>query len=71
MRQRPPRALSYASAGVGTPHCLKAELFKSMTDTDTVHIPYRGGVPAVSDVDSGRVQVLFSIPNTLMSFVSA
>ncbi|WP_407792368.1 Bug family tripartite tricarboxylate transporter substrate binding protein [Pigmentiphaga litoralis] len=65
-----PGTLSYASAGVGTPHHLTAELFKSMTHIEMVHIPYRGAVPAVSDLASGRVQVMFGIPNTLMPFVN-
>jgi len=64
-----PGKLSYASAGVGTPHHLSAELFKSMTGVDIVHVPYKGAVPAVSDLAAGRVQVMFGIPNSLMPFV--
>lgn len=64
-----PGKLSYASAGIGTPHHLTAELFKSLTGTDMVHVPYRGAVPAVSDLTAGRVQVMFGIPNSLMPFV--
>ncbi|MBO1110842.1 Bug family tripartite tricarboxylate transporter substrate binding protein [Bordetella petrii] len=64
-----PGKLSYASAGVGTPHHLSAELFKSLTGVDMVHVPYKGAVPAVSDLAAGRVQVMFGIPNSLMPFV--
>lgn len=64
-----PGKLSYASAGSGTPHHLTAELFKSMTGTNMVHVPYRGASPAVNDLAAGRVQVMFGIPNSLMPFV--
>ena len=64
-----PQGLTYASAGVGTPHHLTAELFKSMAGIDMLHIPYRGAVPAVTDLAAGRVDVMFGIPNSLMPFV--
>ncbi|VCU70874.1 Tripartite tricarboxylate transporter family receptor [Pigmentiphaga humi] len=64
-----PDKLSYASAGSGTPHHLTAELFKSMTGIQMVHVPYRGAAPAVTDLSAGRVQVMFGIPNSLMPFV--
>jgi len=64
-----PEKLSYASAGVGTPHHLTAELFKSMADINVLHVPYRGAVPAVTDLSAGRVSMMFGIPNSLMPFV--
>lgn len=64
-----PGKLSYASAGIGTPHHLSAELFKSLTGIDMVHVPYKGAVPAISDLTAGRVDVMFGIPNSLMPFV--
>ena len=64
-----PGRLSYASAGVGTPHHLTAELFKSMAGIDVLHIPYRGASPAVTDLAGGQVQMMFGIPNSLMPFV--
>ena len=64
-----PGRLSYASAGVGTPHHLTAELFKSIAGIDVVHIPYRGASPAVTDLAGGQVQMMFGIPNSLMPFV--
>src|SRR5690606_8324901 len=45
-----PQGLTYASAGGGTPHPLTAELFKSMAVIDMLHIPFRGAVPAVTDL---------------------
>lgn len=63
------KSLSYASAGIGTPHHLTAELFKSMAGIDMLHVPYRGAVPAVTDLAAGRVDVMFGIPNSLMPFI--
>lgn len=61
--------LSYASAGVGTPHHLTAELFKAVSGVDSLHVPYRGAAPAVTDLVGGQVQMMFGIPNSLMPFV--
>lgn len=61
--------LSYASAGVGTPHHLTAELFKAVAGLDSLHVPYRGAAPAVTDLVGGQVQMMFGIPNSLMPFV--
>jgi len=64
-----PNKLNYASAGVGTPHHLTAELFKSMAGIQMTHVPYRGAVPAVTDLAAGRVQLMFGIPNSLLPFI--
>ena len=55
-----PGVLTYASAGIGTPHQLFAELFKSMANVDIRHIPYNGVVPALPDVMSGKVSMIFA-----------
>src|SRR5215831_16965199 len=61
-----PGQLSFASAGLGTPHHLFAQLFKSMTGVDMTHVPYRGSVPALTDVAAGHVQLMFcDIPPSL------
>ena len=52
--------LSYASAGNGSPAHMAAELFKYMTNTSMVHIPYKGAPPAVTDVIAGQVPVMFT-----------
>lgn len=58
-----PRALSYGSAGIGSASHLAAELFKSMAGIDMVHVPNKGMNPAILDLISGQVQVLFaSVP---------
>ena len=55
-----PGELTYASAGIATPHQIFAEQFKIMTGTDMRHIPYKGAVPGLTDVASGNVSVEFS-----------
>ena len=54
-----PGQLNYASAGNGTPPHLAAELFKSMAGVDFVHVPYKGNVPAFTDLLSGSVSLSF------------
>jgi tripartite-type tricarboxylate transporter receptor subunit TctC len=54
-----PGQLNYASAGKGTPLHLSAELFKSKTGTDIVHVPYGGDTPALNDLLAGNVQLSF------------
>jgi tripartite-type tricarboxylate transporter receptor subunit TctC len=55
-----PGKLTYASAGNGTPAHLSAELFKTMTGTDMVHVPYKGAPPAMVDQIAGRVDFHFA-----------
>ena len=52
--------LTYASAGVGTPNHLAAELFASMAGVQMVHVPYKGAPPAVTDLLGGQVSSMFS-----------
>jgi len=61
-----PDGLSYGSSGVGTALHLSAELFNVMTGARMVHVPYPGSAQAVSDLLSGRVQVMFSPASTVM-----
>jgi tripartite-type tricarboxylate transporter receptor subunit TctC len=61
-----PGQLAFASAGLGTPHHLFAQLFKSSTGIEMTHVPYRGSVPALTDVAAGHVQLMFcDIPPAL------
>lgn len=55
-----PGQLNYASSGSGAAAHLAAELFKSMTKTDMVHIPFKGAAPALTDVLAGRSQLIFA-----------
>jgi tripartite-type tricarboxylate transporter receptor subunit TctC len=55
-----PGKVGYASSGVGTPQHVTAELFKLTTGVEMLHVPYRGGAPALTDLLGGQVQVMFS-----------
>ena len=54
-----PGKLNYASVGTGSPGHIAGELFKLKTGVDIVHVPYKGGGPAVTDTIGGQVQMLF------------
>lgn len=54
-----PGTLSYASAGIGTSQHVSAEMFKMMAGVQLLHVPYRGGAPAVTALVGGQVQVAF------------
>jgi len=64
-----PGGLSYASGGMGAPHHIYMELFKSMTGADIKHIPYRGGGPALGDVVAGHVPIMFGDVGQVTSLV--
>jgi tripartite-type tricarboxylate transporter receptor subunit TctC len=66
-----PGAISYASAGNGTPVHLAAEMLKSAAGIDMVHVPYKGAGPAITDVLGGQVPVLFAVPGTALQHVNA
>ena len=55
-----PGKINYGSAGQGTPQNISCELFKMMTGVNLVHVPYKGGAPAVADLIAGHVQVVFA-----------
>jgi tripartite-type tricarboxylate transporter receptor subunit TctC len=59
-------ALTYASAGVGSSNHLSGELFRIMAGVDIVHIPYKGGGAAVTDLIAGQVSMYFgTTPSTM------
>jgi tripartite-type tricarboxylate transporter receptor subunit TctC len=64
-----PKAISMASAGIGTPEHLAGELFKMMTGISMIHVPYRGDPPALSDLLGGQVQVTFSSLPPAIEFI--
>lgn len=66
-----PGKLSYASQGNGSLSHVGTEMFKSLTGTSMVHIPYRGSGPAIQDVLSGQVQVFMTTPPSVMGHVQA
>ena len=64
-----PGKITMASAGNGTPPHLVGELFKMMAGVDLVHVPYRGGAPAVTDLLGGQVQVYFGTSSASVEYV--
>ena len=66
-----PRQINYASNGVGTSTHLATEMFKTMTKTDFVHIPYKGLGGAITDLLSGQVQLMFSSAVAMMPHVQS
>jgi tripartite-type tricarboxylate transporter receptor subunit TctC len=61
-----PGKLAYASAGIGSAPHLAAELFLRQAGIDVVHVPYKGGAPAMQDVMAGRVQMMIgNLPDFL------
>jgi tripartite-type tricarboxylate transporter receptor subunit TctC len=55
-----PGKINYGSAGAGTPQNITCELFKMMSGVNLVHVPYKGGAPAVADLVAGHVQLIFA-----------
>jgi tripartite-type tricarboxylate transporter receptor subunit TctC len=66
-----PGKLSYGSGGVGTTSHLAGELFKSMTKVDIVHVPYKGNVPAITDLLGGQTSMAFATMPTVLPHVRA
>ena len=65
-----PGKINMASAGNGTGGHVAGELFKMMTGVDMVHVPYRGGGPALTDLIGGQVQVMFGTMASTRSSIS-
>ncbi len=69
-KQNPGR-LSNASSSNGSPGHVSGELFKYMTGTDIVHVPYKGGAAAIADLIAGNVQLMFESTNSIAPHVKA
>jgi tripartite-type tricarboxylate transporter receptor subunit TctC len=63
-----PGKLLNASSSNGSPGHVGGELFKFMTGTEIVHVPYKGGAPAINDLMAGRVQMMFESLNSIAPF---
>jgi tripartite-type tricarboxylate transporter receptor subunit TctC len=63
--------ISFASAGVGTSQHVSGELFKMMAGIDIVHVPYRGGAPALTDLIGGQIQVMFDNVSSSIEHIRA
>jgi tripartite-type tricarboxylate transporter receptor subunit TctC len=69
-RKNPGKLLN-ASSSNGSPGHVAAELFKFMTGTEIVHVPYKGGAPAINDLIAGRVQLMFEALNSIEPFAKS
>ena len=61
-----PGKLTFASAGTGTASHLAGELFKTMAKVDMTHVPYKGNVPAITDLLAGQTSLLFATMPTVL-----
>jgi tripartite-type tricarboxylate transporter receptor subunit TctC len=66
-----PGKIAMASAGIGSPQHIGGELFKMMTGVNMVHVPYRGGAPALTDLIGGQVQVYFASTASSIEYIKA
>jgi tripartite-type tricarboxylate transporter receptor subunit TctC len=66
-----PGKINYGSAGSGTPQNITCELFKMMSGVNLVHVPYRGGAPAVNDLLAGHLHVIFAPVSEAIQHVRA
>jgi tripartite-type tricarboxylate transporter receptor subunit TctC len=66
-----PGKVNMASSGIGTSPHMAGELFKFMAGVDMVHVPYRGGAPALTDLLSGQVQVMFASAPSVIGYIRA
>jgi tripartite-type tricarboxylate transporter receptor subunit TctC len=66
-----PGEINFGSSGVGSSLQLTAELFKSMANIDIVHVPYKGLGPALADLVTGRIHIIFSDMAGLLPFVQS
>jgi tripartite-type tricarboxylate transporter receptor subunit TctC len=58
-KKNPDKKLSYGSAGIGSAHHIAGELLKQKTGIDMLHVPYRGGGPAIQDLVAGHIPISF------------
>jgi tripartite-type tricarboxylate transporter receptor subunit TctC len=66
-----PGQLSFASVGIGSPIYLGLELFRLMTGTRFLHVPYKGSTPALADMAAGRVELMFTTYSSAKSFIDS
>jgi tripartite-type tricarboxylate transporter receptor subunit TctC len=71
MAKAKPGELTYASGGNGTPPHINGEVFKAVAGVDLLHVPFKGGGPALADLAAGRVNVMLDTAASAMSHVRA
>jgi tripartite-type tricarboxylate transporter receptor subunit TctC len=71
LANKKPQGLSYASSGVGSPGNLAGELLRTMANANLVHVPYKGGGPAMTDLIAGHIEVFVAVISTAVPQVQA
>ena len=71
LAKKKPGAFNYASSGLASPGHLAGELFKTMAGVDMVHVPYKGGGPALTDLIAGHVEIFVAVISTAVPSVKA
>ena len=71
LAKQKPGQVNYASAGVGGAGHLAGELFKERAGINMIHVPYKGGGPAMADLLSGRIDMYIGVPSTVAQHVEA
>lgn len=71
LAKKKPGAFNYASSGLASPGHLAGELFKTMAKVDMVHVPYKGGGPALTDLIAGHVEIFVAVISTAVPAVQA
>lgn len=69
MARAKPGTLTFGTSGMGGSAHLAGELFQVMTGTELVHVPYRGGAPAATDLVGGQIPMLFASTGTALPFI--
>lgn len=69
--RRKPGRLNYGSSGIGSNYHMAAELFKNLTHTDIVHVPYKGSTGARGDIVSGQVEMMFDSVPTMAPMIAS
>jgi tripartite-type tricarboxylate transporter receptor subunit TctC len=69
--RRDPAAVTYGSAGNGTPQHIIGEMFREATGASLTHVPYRGSMPAIQDLMGGQIKLMFDNPVNLLSHIKA
>jgi tripartite-type tricarboxylate transporter receptor subunit TctC len=65
------KAPNYGSSGIGSATHIAGELFNRVTDTNLVHVPYRGQGPALNDILSGELDIMFPLVADVFSFIES
>ena len=71
LAKKEPGKHTYGSSGVGGAGHLSGELFKQAAKIDVIHVPYKGGGPAMTDLLGGRIDMYIAVPSTAQSHIEA